>query len=194
MLSSICVFCGSSPGADPRYRDAAAALGSALARSGRRLVFGGGRVGLMGAVADAALAAGGDVVGVIPRHLADREVAHLGLGDLRVVNSMHERKALMSDLADAFIALPGGLGTLEELFEVWTWGQLGLHRKPYGLLNTAGYFDALLAFLAHGVEQRFVKAEHREMLVVETEVMRLIEALEEKEMPRVQKWIDREAT
>lgn len=194
MLSTVCVFCGSSPGSDPRYRDAAAALGSALARSGRRLVFGGGRVGLMGAVADAALAEGGDVVGVIPRHLADREVAHLGLRDLRVVNSMHERKALMSDLADAFIALPGGLGTLEELFEVWTWGQLGLHRKPYGLLNTAGYFDALLAFLAHGVEQRFVKAEHREMLVVETEVMRLIEALEEKELPRVQKWIDREAT
>ena len=194
MLSTVCVFCGSSPGSDPRYRDAAAALGSALARSGRRLVFGGGRVGLMGAVADAALAEGGDVVGVIPRHLADREVAHLGLRDLRVVNSMHERKALMSDLADAFIALPGGLGTLEELFEVWTWGQLGLHRKPYGLLNTAGYFDALLAFLAHGVEQRFVKAEHREMLVVETEVMRLIEALEEKELPRIQKWIDREAT
>lgn len=194
MLASICVFCGSSPGADPRYRDAAAALGSALAHSGRRLVFGGGRVGLMGAVADAALSAGGDVVGVIPRHLADREVAHLGLTDLRVVNSMHERKALMSDLSDAFIALPGGLGTLEELFEVWTWGQLGLHRKPYGLLNTAGYFDALLAFLAHGVDQRFVKAEHREMLVVETDVMRLIEALEDKEMPRVQKWIDREAT
>ena len=194
MLASVCVFCGSSPGADTRYRDDAAALGTALARSGRRLVFGGGRVGLMGAVADAALAAGGNVVGVIPRHLADREVAHLGLTDLRVVNSMHERKALMSDLSDAFIALPGGLGTLEELFEVWTWGQLGLHRKPYGLLNTGGYFDALLAFLAHGVEQRFVKTEHRDMLVVETDVLRLIEALEEKEVPVMQKWIDREAT
>src|SRR5687768_3375935 len=149
ILQRICVFCGSSTGSNPAYRHVADGLGRAIARSGRRLVYGGGNVGLMGVVADAALADGGEVTGVIPRHLVEREVAHAGLSELRVVDSMHQRKQSMADLSDAFIVLPGGLGTLEEFFEVWTWGQLGLHRKPYGLLNVAAYFDPLLTFLDH---------------------------------------------
>src|ERR1043165_174167 len=142
----VCVFCGSSPGARPEYRQAAEAMGRLLASRRIGLVYGGGNVGLMGLLADAALSAGGEVIGVIPRHLDAREVAHRGLPDLRVVASMHERKALMADLSDAFIALPGGLGTLEEMFEILTWAQLGLHRKPCGLLNVLGYFDRLLSF------------------------------------------------
>jgi uncharacterized protein (TIGR00730 family) len=148
----------------------------------------------MGAVADAALAAGGAVVGVIPKHLVDREVAHRGLTELRVVDSMHERKALMAELAEGFIALPGGLGTLEEFFEIWTWGQLGLHRKPFGLLNTQGYFAPLLAFLDHAVAERFVRPEHRALLAVEESPERLLEVLDGQELPVLQKWIDRAAT
>lgn len=146
-ITGVCVFCGSSPGGRPDYAASAARLGQSLAAGHRRLVYGGGNVGLMGVLVDAALAAGGDVTGVISRHLVEREVAHSGLSCVRIVDSMHQRKWLMAELSDAFIVLPGGLGTLEELFEVWTWGQLGLHRKPYGLLNIAGYFDRLLAFL-----------------------------------------------
>jgi uncharacterized protein (TIGR00730 family) len=194
MLTSICVFCGSSAGASPLYWTAAEQLGTAIARSGRRLVYGGGHVGLMGAVADAALAAGGTVVGVIPKHLVDREVAHRGLTELRVVHSMHERKALMAELAEGFIVLPGGLGTLEEFFEIWTWGQLGLHRKPFGLLNTLGYFAPLLAFLDHAVAERFVRPEHRALLAVEESPERLLEVLDGQELPVLQKWIDRAAT
>src|SRR6185503_14872599 len=146
-MSRLCVFCGSSPGHDPAYGAAAAQLGRVLAERGIGLVYGGGRVGLMGILADAALAAGGEVIGVIPQALLDREIGHRGLTQLRVVDSMHSRKALMGDLADGFIALPGGIGTLEELFEVWTWAQLGLHRKPCGLLDANGFYAPLVDFL-----------------------------------------------
>ena len=164
-LRSVCVFSGSSPGARPSYTETATALGREVATRGLRLVYGGASVGLMGAVADAALAAGGEVVGVIPQHLMDREVAHDGLTELRVTGSMHERKALMADLADGFVALPGGLGTLEELAEILTWSQLGLQSKPCGLLDVEGFFDPLLAFLDHTVTERFVSTEHRALVL-----------------------------
>lgn len=156
--SRVCVFCGSAAGARPEYVAGATALGTGLADRGIGLVYGGASVGLMGAVADAALGAGGEVIGVIPQSLVDREVAHAGLSDLRVVGSMHERKALMAELSGAFVALPGGIGTFEELFEVWTWRQLGLHAKPIVLLDTAGYWAGLTAFLEHAGREGFVKA------------------------------------
>jgi uncharacterized protein (TIGR00730 family) len=191
---SICVFCGSSPGRDPAYRHAARELGARLAAEGRRLVYGGGNVGLMGVVADAVLDAGGAVVGVIPQHLLDLEVGHRGLTELRVVDSMHERKQQMSLLADAFVLLPGGLGSLEEFFEIWTWGQLGLHRKPYGILNVAGYFDALLSFLDHAVEERFVHPEHRRLVVVADDAGDLMARLDRARAPALPKWVDRSTT
>jgi uncharacterized protein (TIGR00730 family) len=194
MLTSLCVFCGSSAGAAPGYAESARALGRILAAEKIRLIYGGGNVGLMGAVADATLAAGGEVIGIIPQHLVDREVAHAGLTELRVVGSMHERKALMAELSDAFVALPGGLGTLEEFFEVWTWGQLGLHRKPYALLNVDGFYDPLIAFLDGLVTQRFVKPAHREMLIVESDVEKLPARLAAHRTPAVEKWIDRAST
>src|SRR5829696_1554658 len=175
-MRRLCVFCGSSPGADPAYAAATAELGEALARAGIGLVYGGASVGLMGIVADAAAAAGGEVVGVIPQALVDREIAHPGLTELHVVGSMHERKAMMADLADGFIALPGGMGTLEELFEVYTWAQLGLHSKPLGVLDVRGYFAQLAAFLDHAVAERFVTAEHRGLLVVEERAAALLAA------------------
>lgn len=164
-IRSICVFCGASPGTDPRHLAAASATGTALAGRGIRLVYGGGRLGLMGAVASAALAAGGEVVGVIPRGLVEREVAHPDLTELRIVETLHERKAQMAELADAFITLPGGLGTLEELAEVLSWAQLDLHAKPIGLLDVGGYFDALEAFLDRAVAEGFVAERHRAMLL-----------------------------
>ena len=191
---SVCVFCGSSPGANDAYRAQARELGEALATRSLRLVYGGGNVGLMGVLADAALAAGGEVVGVIPRQLVAREVAHMGLSDLRVVQSMHERKALMAELASGFVALPGGLGTLEEFFEIWTWAQLGLHRKPYALLNTAGFFDPLITFLDRLVAERFVRPEHRDVLLVDSEPGRLLDRLAHHQLPLVTKWLDRAAT
>jgi uncharacterized protein (TIGR00730 family) len=190
----LCVFSGSSPGAHPDYADAAVELGRALGESGIGLVYGGAHVGLMGVLADAALAAGADVVGVIPHALVEREIAHTGLTELRVVGSMHERKALMADLADGFVALPGGMGTLEELFEVYTWTQLGLHSKPLGLLDVRGYYEQLAAFLDHAVQERFLTAEHREMLVVERSAGALIEAFRRWRPPVRTKWIDRSAT
>jgi uncharacterized protein (TIGR00730 family) len=193
-LSSVCIFCGSNGGSDPAYLGTAAAVGRSLARRGIRLVYGGGKVGMMGAVADAALAAGGDVVGVIPQQIFDLEVGHEGLGDLRVVGSMHERKALMADLADAFIALPGGIGTFEELFEVYTWAQLGLHRKPLGLLDVAGYYAPLEAMLDHAVDQRFLRPETRGMLVRDDSLDGLLERFAAWEPPELTKWIDRDAT
>jgi uncharacterized protein (TIGR00730 family) len=162
----ICVFCGSSPGARPSYTEAARRVGAALANNGLGLVYGGGRVGLMGVVADAALAAGGRVVGVIPDPLASKEIAHPGLSELHVVAGMHERKALMADRSAGFVALPGGVGTFEEFFEIVTWAVLGLHRKPIGLLNVEGYFDPLLTLLGHAVAERFVRPEHLAMIVV----------------------------
>ncbi|MBO9578921.1 MAG: TIGR00730 family Rossman fold protein [Microbacteriaceae bacterium] len=187
----LCVFMGSSAGRLPEYREAAELLGRSLAEAGIGLVYGGASVGLMGAVADAALAAGGEVIGVIPRALQDKEIGHTGLSALHVVGSMHERKAMMAELSDGFVALPGGAGTLEELFEVWTWAQLGHHRKPCALLNVAGYFDALGAFLDHMVAEQFVKPVHRGMLIVEDSVPALLAAVRAYEAPLVDKWIGR---
>lgn len=164
-MTRICVFCGSSEGARPDYADAARAVGTELARRGFGLVYGGGSVGLMGVVADTVLAHGGEVVGVIPKALASKELAHAGLTELRVVESMHERKATMAALADAFIALPGGLGTLEETLEIVTWVQLGIHDKPIGVLNVAGYYDGLLKLLAHAVREGFLRREYFDLLL-----------------------------
>jgi hypothetical protein len=189
VVKHICVFCGSSAGNDPRFLDTARRLGSLLADRGLGLVYGGATVGLMGAVADAALERGGHVTGVIPSRLVERELAHHGLPDLRVVASMHERKALMADLADAFVALPGGIGTLEETFEVLTWAQLGLHHKPTGILDAGGYYAPLLAFLDHAVASRFVKPEHRDMLLVDEDPGRLIDRLVSHVPVEVEKWI-----
>jgi uncharacterized protein (TIGR00730 family) len=169
-IRSVCVFCGASIGRDPAYAAAASLVGETLARRGIHLVYGGSRVGLMGAVADAALAAGGQVTGVIPSTLVEREVAHTGLSDLRVVATLHERKALMAELSDAFIALPGGLGTLEELAEVLSWAQLGLHAKPIAALDVDGYFDGLAGFLDHATAEGFVAPAQRGLLVIDTDL------------------------
>ena len=171
----VCVFCGSSTGSDPAYGEAAARVGRTLAERGAGLVYGGASVGTMGLVADAALAAGGDVVGVIPQSLVDREVAHAGLTDLRVVPGLHERKAAMADLADAFLTLPGGAGTLEELFEVFTWAQLGLHTKPIALLDVRGYYQPMLRFLENMSAEGFLDPTYREMLIVESDIDRVME-------------------
>jgi uncharacterized protein (TIGR00730 family) len=187
-LRAVTVFCGSSQGRDPAFRAAAQSLGRELAASGRSLVYGGGHVGLMGVLADAVLEAGGHVIGVIPETLMAREVGHRGLPDLRVVASMHERKALMADLCDAFVALPGGFGTLDELFEAVTWAQLGLHVRPIGLLNVSNYFDALLAFADRSVEEGFVRPDHRALLLVEREPGPLLAALEAFVPRAVPKW------
>ena len=170
----VCVFCGSSLGRRPEYAQAAATLGTLMAEQGVALVYGGAKVGLMGVVAEACLAAAGEVIGVMPRLLVEKEVAHHGLTQLHVVESMHARKALMADLSDAFIALPGGFGTLDELCEILTWAQLGLHRKPAGLLNVAGYFDGLVTLLAHAVEEQLLKPAHRDLLLVHRDPAHLL--------------------
>jgi uncharacterized protein (TIGR00730 family) len=193
-LSSVCVFCGSNGGADPAYVAAAEEVGSGLAQRGIRIVYGGGRVGLMGALADSARAAGGEVVGVMPQALVDREIGHTGIDDLRVVDTMHERKALMVELADAFIALPGGIGTLEELFEVYTWAQLGIHAKPLALLDVAGYYEPLAAFLDHAVAQRFLRTETRAMLAVADSLESVLDSFEHWHPPATHKWIDLDET
>jgi len=176
-LKHICVFCGSSVGARPAYVEAARELGGTLAGRGLGIVFGGGKVGLMGVLADAALAAGGEAIGVIPEALVAREIAHNGLTELRVVRSMHQRKTLMADLADAFIALPGGYGTLEEFFEAVTWTQLGIHRKPCGLLNVDGYYDALLKLLDRAVSDGFIRGVNRSLVLDALDVPTLLEKL-----------------
>jgi uncharacterized protein (TIGR00730 family) len=193
-VKRVCVFCGSSPGARASYRDAAVRLGAAIAKRGLGLVYGGAHVGLMGIVADAALAARGEVIGVLPRALEARELAHRGLSELHVVASMHERKARMAELSDCFIALPGGVGTLEETFEAWTWTQLGLHAKPCALLDVDGYYAQLQAFLDGAVTERFVRSEHRSMLLVDDDAERLLDALERWRAPVVEKWLDRNET
>lgn len=190
MMRRVCVFCGSSPGVHPAYLAAADALGGLLARRGLGVVYGGASIGLMGAVADAALAAGGEVVGVIPEALEAKEIAHERLSRLEVVGSMHERKARMSELADAFIALPGGMGTLEELSEMLTWAQLGLHQKPCGLLDVAGYWQPLVAFFDHAVQERFLRPQHRALLLVEETPEALLAALAACVLPAQEKWID----
>jgi uncharacterized protein (TIGR00730 family) len=194
-VERICVFCGASPGARPAYREATAQLARLLAAEGIGVVYGGGGVGLMGALADAVIAEGGELTGVIPRSLVDREIAHRDVMDMRVVGSMHERKALMADLADAFIALPGGIGTLEELFEVYTWAQLGLHQKPCALLNVDGYYDGIEDFLSHAVAERFLREETRALLLVDNNPATLLERLHNFQPQEVvPKWIDREET
>jgi uncharacterized protein (TIGR00730 family) len=188
-IKSLCVFCGSSPGDRPVFAAAARAMGETLARRGIKIVYGGGNVGLMGVVADAALAAGGEVIGVIPEALFGKEVAHGGLTQLHRVHSMHERKTLMYELSEAFIALPGGLGTMEEIFEVLTWAQLGLHQKPCGLLNVDGYFDPLIAFVDGMVKRRFMKERHRGLVQTATTPEALLKRFEEFHAPRTEKWI-----
>ena len=176
-MKSVCVFCGSNYGDNPVYQEMAAVMGRKLAMAGLKLVYGGGKVGLMGVLADAALAAGGEVVGVMPQAIVDMEVAHLGLTELIVVQSMHERKARMADASDAFIALPGGYGTFEEFCEVLTWSQLGFHVKPCGVLNVGGFYDPLLALFDRAVQDRFVRPEHRELVLADTDVDALLERL-----------------
>lgn len=193
-MQRICVFCGSSSGHDPVFSDAARALGKELAAAGMGLVYGGGNVGLMGVVADAVLAGGGAVIGVIPQALVDKELAHRGLTELRIVSSMHERKALMAELADAFIALPGGYGTLEEFCEIVTWAQLGLHHKPCGLLNVNGFYDAFLHQIEQAVAARFIRPQHRRLILVEQEPPALLAALRQSHPPVQHKWIDRDQT
>ncbi|HEU4454061.1 MAG TPA: TIGR00730 family Rossman fold protein [Longimicrobium sp.] len=191
-IERVCVFCGSNPGARPVYAEAARALGRTLAERGIGLVYGGAHVGLMGAVADTVLAAGGEAIGVIPHSLVEREVAHGGLSELHVVNSMHERKALMADLAGAFIALPGGYGTLDELCEILTWSQLGLHPKPVGLLNVEGYFDPLLALFDRAVAEGFLPPAHRGLALDDTDPARLLDRFAAYEPPATGKWISEE--
>ena len=189
-MRRVCVYAGSNPGSGPAYADAARALASLLAERGIGLVYGGGKVGLMGVLADTALAAGGEVIGVMPQALVDREIGHRGLTELRIVDSMHERKASMADLSDAFVAVPGGIGTLEELIEVYTWSQLGIHNKPCGVLNVRGYYDALAAFLDHAVQEAFLRPQHRAVLSVAADPGELLDQLAAFEPPRVRKWLE----
>jgi uncharacterized protein (TIGR00730 family) len=191
-MKSICVYCGSNFGNRNSYLEAAQSLGVQMAQSGITLIYGGAKVGLMGAVADSVLEAGGKVIGVMPQALVDKEIAHTGLSDLRVVRSMHERKSLMADLADAFIALPGGLGTLEEFCEVVTWTQLGFHNKACGLLNIDGFYNRLISFLNHATKEQFIRSEHRSIVLAAETPEELIQKLSQFEIPNLQKWINRD--
>jgi len=193
-MKRVCVFCGSAKGANPAFEQAARDLASALADRKLELVYGAGNVGLMGVVADTLLARQGRVTGVIPQCLMDKEVGHIGLTDLRVVDSMHTRKAMMADLSDAFIALPGGFGTLEELSEIVTWAQLGLHRKPIGLLNIADFYTPLLTFLDHAVAEKFIKPKYRAMIHVGTDPAALLDKLAHTFPPKETPWINRQQT
>jgi uncharacterized protein (TIGR00730 family) len=193
-MKRICVFCGSNNGANPVYLEAAGAVGAFLAASGIELVYGGGRVGLMGRVADACLENGGRVIGAIPHDLAVKEVAHQGLTELHVVDSMHERKALMADLADGFIALPGGFGTFEELCEIITWAQLGIHAKPCALLNVAGFYDHLVAMFDHSEREAFIRGEHRGLLLIESRIEKLYQLMRNYRPPVIEKWLGKEST
>ena len=187
----ICVYAGSNPGANEAYAEAARELARLLAERGIGVVYGGGRVGLMGILADSALAAGGEVIGVIPQDLVDREVGHDGLTELRIVASMHERKALMAELSDGFVALPGGIGTLEELIEIYTWSQLGLHDKPMGVLNVLGYYDGLATLLDHAVQEGFLRPQHREAMHTAASPAELLRAFEGWRPSTAGKWLDR---
>jgi uncharacterized protein (TIGR00730 family) len=188
-MERICVYCASNDGARPEYLESARTMGRMLAERGIAVVYGGGRTGLMGALADSALAAGGEVVGVMPHALVEREVAHHGLTSLQVVDSMHERKSLLASMADAFIALPGGLGTLEELFETWTWAQLGVHRKPVALLDVASYWKPLVQFMAHVEAEGFLRGTPQEWLVVDSDPNALLDKLITFEPPVVRRWL-----
>jgi uncharacterized protein (TIGR00730 family) len=188
-LRSVTVYCGSNAGADPAYAEATRGLARLLVDSDIRIVYGGASLGLMGVLADTAMEAGGEVIGIMPQALFDREIGHRGVSDLRVVASMHERKALMAELADGFIALPGGIGTLEELIEVYTWSQLGIHRKPLGVLNVNGYYDKLAGFLDDAVHQRFLPAQHRDVLIFEPDPETLLARMAGAETPTASKWL-----
>ncbi len=190
-LKSICVFCGSNPGNDPAYLAAADSLGKSIVAHGYKLVYGGAEVGLMGAVANAALKAGGHVIGVMPKALIDKEIEHKNLTELRSVSSMHERKALMADLSDGFIALPGGVGTLEEIFEIWTWAQLGHHDKPLAFMNIAGFYDPLSTFLDHQSDEGFVRRGHRDMAIFSDNAEKILDAFANYDAPVLQKWVER---
>jgi uncharacterized protein (TIGR00730 family) len=190
----VCVYAGSNPGSDPAYAEATRALGAELAARGIGLVYGGGKVGLMGVIADTVLAAGGEAIGVMPQALIEREIGHPGLTELKVVHSMHERKALMAELGDAFVALPGGIGTLEELIEVYTWSQLGIHDKACGVLNVRGYYDGLATLLDHAVAEGFLRAQHRAVLSFAEDPAHLLDALAAYEPPRVGKWLELDQT
>lgn len=191
-MKSVCVFCGSNPGNDPVYAEGARAMGVEIARRGMVLVYGGGAVGLMGIVADAALAAGGEVHGVIPRALREKEVGHHHLTRLEIVETMHIRKARMAELSEGFIAMPGGIGTFEELFEIWTWAQLGIHDKPLAFLNVAGFYDPLATFLDNTVEAGFLKQTHRAMTITDTEPATLLDRMEQYVPAVTYKWVEKE--
>ena len=189
-MRSVCVYCGSNSGNDPAFGEATRALANLLVARGIRIIYGGAALGLMGLLADTAMKAGGEVVGVLPQGLKDREIGHPGLTELHLVASMHERKAMMAELSEGFIALPGGIGTLEELIEIYTWGQLGLHRKPLGMLNVNGYYDALGAFLDHAVDSGFLHPQQRAVMRMEADPERLLEALGEPVPEPAVKWLD----
>lgn len=193
-MKSICVYCGSNPGRQESYSSAARELAKSLVEREIRLVYGGASVGIMGLIADTVLQLGGQAVGVIPDALLRKEVAHTNLTELHVTQSMHERKTLMAELSDGFIALPGGIGTLEEIFEVWTWAQLGFHKKPCGLLNVEGYFDSLISFLDHTVAEQFVKEQHHSMLIVEHNPDLLLDRFASYKPPTIQKWVGKAET
>ncbi len=188
-MKSICVYCGSAPGRLEAYSNLARDLAESLVKRNLRLIYGGASVGIMGKVADHVLQLGGQVIGVIPHALSHKEIAHQKLTELHVTRSMHERKTLMAELADGFIALPGGLGTLEEIFEIWTWAQLGLHKKPCGMLNVEGYFDSLIEFLDHATEEQFVKRPHRSILIVESSPETMLDRFAGYTPPMLQRWI-----
>ena len=193
-MKRICVYCGSNPGKSAEFLQSARTLAGELVRRDIGLVYGGASVGIMGEIADTVLAGGGEVIGVIPQALVDKEVSHSGLTELKIVDSMHERKEIMADISEGFIALPGGLGTIEEIFEVLTWAQLGFHKKPCALLNVKGYYDKLTQFLNHAVAEGFIANTHREMLLVEEEPHRLLEIMAAYTAPAVDKWIGRDET
>ncbi|WP_252106799.1 MULTISPECIES: TIGR00730 family Rossman fold protein [unclassified Halomonas] len=193
-MKSLCIYCGSNPGRQEAYSRAARDLARSLVSRNLTLVYGGASVGIMGLIADTVLQLGGQAVGVIPESLVRKEVAHPNLTELHVTQSMHERKTLMAELSDGFIAMPGGIGTLEEIFEVWTWSQLGFHQKPCGLLNVEGYFDALTTFFDHAVAEQFVKQPHRSMLMVDSSSETLLERFTRYEPPTVNKWVGKAQT
>lgn len=193
-MKRICVFCGSNSGSNPIYAKTAETVGAFLAKNNIELVYGGGRVGLMGKIADTVLAGGGKVIGVIPESLAIKEVAHQSTTELHVVDSMHERKALMTEFADGFIALPGGFGTFEEFCEIVTWAQLGIHRKPCALLNVGGFYDNLIAMFDHSASQNFIRPEHRELVLIENDIEKLYELMKNYRPPFVEKWLDKKST
>jgi uncharacterized protein (TIGR00730 family) len=193
-LRALCVFCGSNPGRDPVYERVAREMGELLAHRRVRLIYGGGGIGLMGAIAKAAMAAGGEVIGVIPHALRAKELAYHQLTDLHVVDTMHERKQLMADLSDGFVAMPGGFGTFEEFCETLTWAQLGLHNKPCAMLNVAGYYDRMLAMFDHAMNERFVQAHHRQMIIAESDPARLLDAMAAYHGPPTEQWLTRDAT